>query len=100
MTRELVVTIVALAVAPLAALADSPLPPDRFPYFVLQMGSDGETYARFSVHGSVAWCERRSSRMDEQVCWSQLAAATGDRSYCERIAAIGMRADERYRRLR
>jgi hypothetical protein len=36
-------------------------PPDRFPHFVRQMDSDGDTYARFSVHDSVEWCESRAS---------------------------------------
>jgi hypothetical protein len=75
-------------------------PPARFPHFVLQMDSDGATHARFAVHDSIQWCETRSSQRDEQLCWSQLAQATGDGAYCQRIAALGLRADECYRRLR
>ena len=73
--------------------------PDRFPYFVLPMSSDGETYARFSVQQTVKWCELRSSRAQERDCWSQVAALTDDAVHCSRILAIGLSADACYEQL-
>jgi hypothetical protein len=79
--------------------ASSTATPSRFPHFVLRMDSDGQTYARFSVQDTVAWCETRASRTDERACWSRVAALTDDAAYCERIATIGLAAEECYQRI-
>jgi hypothetical protein len=60
-------------------------PPDRFPYFVLSMGLEGEQAARFSVHRTDSWCDEYSSRMDQQACWSKVATLSADPAFCDRI---------------
>jgi hypothetical protein len=74
-------------------------PPSGFPYFVLPGDSDGETYARFSVHGAVTWCETRASRTEKRDCWSRLATLTKDAKFCARIEAMGLPAADCNRRV-
>jgi hypothetical protein len=62
-------------------------PPSSFPYFALPMDSDGRTYARFSVHGAVAWCEERASAREEEECWTRVALLTGQDAFCQRITS-------------
>lgn len=67
-------------------------PPSGYPYFVLPGDSDGATYARFSVHGAITWCETRASRTEKRDCWSRLASLTNDAEFCARIEAMGLPA--------
>jgi len=62
--------------------------PNRYPYFVLRMDSDGETFAKFSVHRTTDWCSTRSSRVDEYNCWTTVASMSKTADYCNRIRSI------------